>query len=532
MLPALNTQLHRLSCVMHHHAKHHFSTVKVGNPPLVNYLTFSPLLRGTIQQLDAIAPRFELEKGEVEILTHPADFYATLLEKIRNSKERIFLSSLYIGKGQHELVDLISEELSKKPKLKVDILLDCLRSTRDLPNYSTATLILPLVEKYGKHRVNLRLYHTPHLHGFKELITPPRLNEIYGLQHMKIYGVDDEVILSGANLSNDYFTNRQDRYYVFKNRDLTNYYHRVQNAISSLSYQISPSRSRKEGFFLDWPTSNKASEPSMNLERYQHDASRVLVPILTSKQKAVDLEPLDEKDGELEDIAKNDPVTIVYPISSFTPLLIQDQSTELQGILRVLSLLDNKLSKFTITAGYFNVHSQIRNRLINCQAQGNIITASPESNSFYKSKGISYYLPDAYVYNCQLFLQKLEKHSKQNGSDVKDRLKMYEWQNGIVNTPNGWSYHAKGLWITPPKEDTPCITVIGSSNYTKRSYGLDLETNALVITKDEELRSAMKGEVDNLMKHTSEVQLKDFTEGKRKVSYGVKVATKILTSML
>ena len=31
---------------------------------------------------------------------------------------------------------------------------------------------------------------------------------------------------------------------------------------------------------------------------------------------------------------------------------------------------------------------------------------------------------------------------------------------GIVNTPGGWSYHAKGLWITAPGEDEPSITVI------------------------------------------------------------------------
>jgi CDP-diacylglycerol---glycerol-3-phosphate 3-phosphatidyltransferase len=111
-------------------------------------------------------------------------------------------------------------------------------------------------------------------------------------------------------------------------------------------------------------------------------------------------------------------------------------------------------------------------------------------------------------------------------------VKMFEWQNGIVNTANGWSYHAKGLWINLPREEEPCMTIIGSSNYTKRSYGLDLETNALIITKDEELKKDMKGEIDNLLKYTNEVELKDFTEGKRKVSYGVKMATNIITTML
>lgn len=531
MLPAANIHLHRLAAVFQH-AKRHFSTIKVDNPPLNNYLTFNPVIRGTIQQLDSIAPRFELNKGEIEIITHPVKFYELLTNKIRNAQSRIFLSSLYIGKHQNELVDLIHDELQRKPKLKVDILLDCLRSTRDFPNHSTATLLVPLVEKFGKDRVNIRLYHTPHLHGYKELLTPPRLNEVFGLQHMKIYGFDNEVMLSGANLSQDYFTNRQDRYYLFKSKNLANYYHRVQNAVSSLSYQIAPSKGRKEGFYLDWPTSNLASQPHLNIERFINDSTRVLVPVLRSKGKDLKNEPVDEEDAKLEDTENiKDPVTIVYPISSFTPLLKPDQSTELQGILRVLSLLDNKNSKFTITAGYFNVHPSISSKLINCQAHGDIITASPESNSFYKSKGISYYLPDAYVYNCQLFLEQAKKQQSK-GSDIKNRIRMLEWQNGIVNTPNGWSYHAKGLWVSLPGEKEPCISVIGSSNYTKRSYGLDLETNALIITKDEELKKAMKNEIDNLLEHTSEVKLEDFTEGKRKVSLGVKLATSILTKML
>lgn len=532
MFPAMNIQFHRFAAVFTH-ARRHFSTIKVDNPPLNNYLTFNPLLRGTIQQLDSIAPRFELHKGEIEIINHPVKFYELLKNKIRNAQSRIFLSSLYIGKHQNELVEIIYNELQNKPNLKVDILMDFLRSTRDLPKHSTVDLLLPLVEKFGKDRVNIRLYHTPHLHGWKELITPKRINEVYGLQHMKIYGIDNEIILSGANLSEDYFTNRQDRYYLFKSKNLANYYHRVQNAVSSLSYQVVFSKGRKEGFYLDWPSSNLASQPHLNIERFISDSTRVLVPVLKSKSKDTNFEPFDKDDGELDETEdKKDPVTIVYPISSFTPLIKPDQSTELQGILRILSLLDSKNSKFTITAGYFNVHPLIKSRLINCQSKGDVITASPESNSFYKSKGISYYLPDAYVYNCQLFLEDLEKKTIKSSSDLKKRVKMLEWQNGIVNTPNGWSYHAKGLWINLPHEKEPSISVIGSSNYTKRSYGLDLESNALIITKDEELKKSMKEEVDNLLQHTSEVELKDFTDGKRKVNYGVKLATNILTKML
>lgn len=40
-------------------------------------------------------------------------------------------------------------------------------------------------------------------------VLPPRVNEVIGVQHIKAYVFDDDVIMSGANLSNDYFTKRQ-----------------------------------------------------------------------------------------------------------------------------------------------------------------------------------------------------------------------------------------------------------------------------------------------------------------------------------
>lgn len=41
------------------------------------------------------------------------------------------------------------------------------------------------------------MYHTPNLTGLKKKYVPKRINEGWGLQHMKLYGVDDEIIMSG-----------------------------------------------------------------------------------------------------------------------------------------------------------------------------------------------------------------------------------------------------------------------------------------------------------------------------------------------
>jgi CDP-diacylglycerol--glycerol-3-phosphate 3-phosphatidyltransferase len=91
----------------------------------------------------------------------------------------------------------IRKALQRNPLLKVSILADALRGTRRNSSPSTADLIAPLVEDFGHERVEVRMYHTPRLRGFCKWLLPERLNEGFGVQHMKLYGVDDEIIISG-----------------------------------------------------------------------------------------------------------------------------------------------------------------------------------------------------------------------------------------------------------------------------------------------------------------------------------------------
>lgn len=55
-------------------------------------------------ELDRIAPSFKVNGSQINILRTPAEFYETLKDKIRHAEKRIFLSTLYIGKTEKELV--------------------------------------------------------------------------------------------------------------------------------------------------------------------------------------------------------------------------------------------------------------------------------------------------------------------------------------------------------------------------------------------------------------------------------------------
>jgi CDP-diacylglycerol---glycerol-3-phosphate 3-phosphatidyltransferase len=98
-------------------------------------------------------------------------------------------------------------------------------------------------------------------------------------------------------------------------------------------------------------------------------------------------------------------------------------------------------------------------------------------------------------------------------SGMKDSIKMEEWRHVARGNPlDGWTYHAKGIWITPPNCKHPVLTLIGSSNFTRRSDQLDLESTCVVITKDPQLQSSLTDEITHLRKYAQETSISKLNE--------------------
>ncbi|KAK9470284.1 uncharacterized protein V1510DRAFT_286840, partial [Dipodascopsis tothii] len=469
-----------------------------------------PAVAKLAAKLDQLAPRFALGRGQVEILSEPRDFYNTLKTKILAAKRSVFLATLYIGKSEHEFIETLQTSLRQNPDLQVSILTDALRGTREQPGPCCASLLAALDAEFGD-RVRIRMFHTPNLRGLKKSLVPRRLNEGWGLQHMKLYGFDDEIVLSGANLSQDYFSDRQDRYYVFKSAPLTAYYRRIHDAVCSLSYAVRAD-AREAGFRLEWPAENPGPRPSKSARAFREAAAALLLPLVRPPLAAEPAEPAE---------------TVVYPVSQFAPLLPEGTSTEAPAVGHLLDMLsaDNRF-EWMFTAGYFNMHPAYRTKLLAATAPGTVVTAAPEANGFYKSAGISGALPPAYIVLAHRFLQ--------DASTARAAIQLREWQRGVVNTPGGWSYHAKGIWAGLPVAggSLPFVATIGSSNFTRRSHTLDLESNAIILTADPALRAAMAAEIKGLTAHTTEMTEADFHKPEREVGPGVRLALSILGGML
>ncbi|ODV90214.1 hypothetical protein CANCADRAFT_24094 [Tortispora caseinolytica NRRL Y-17796] len=456
-----------------------------------------------MRYLDNLAPKFFLGKGQVEIISLPVDFYETLKQKISTAKRRIFLSTLYIGPSQHELVNCLRDALLKNRDLQVTILIDALRGTREHPKGPcSASLLVPLVREFPD-RVAVRLYHTPNLSGLSKKFMPRLLWEGKGVQHQKAYGFDDTVILSGANLSTAYFTIRQDRYYMFHSAALTDYYLDMQKTLMDLSFDCQPSN--ENVFNVVWPDTNIAPNPVYDAANYKAAATLAMARLLGPRSHT-----------HHQDVRPSEAITVVYPISQLTPILDQQISTEHPAIVAISNYIANSPvnPNWWLTAGYFNVHSDYSSPLFKAKGQGTVIVAAPEANGFFGARGPAGYIAGAYLQLTKKFYNLIKK----NNSPID----MLEWRNGTVHEEGGWSYHAKGIWATAGDEN-PVLTLIGSSNYTMRSHSLDLESNVVLMTSDPELQRSMRAEVDKLTKHCTLVTDEHLQQEERAVPASTRV---------
>lgn len=119
--------------------------------------------------------------------------------------------------------------------------------TKHLPSASSSTHTNTTVPLSGtaappSHRllqVDVSLYHHPHPSSSR-LSGMGRVSEALGVQHAKVFSTDTRhTIITGANLSDDYFTKRMDRYLVVReNRYVGHWFSEVVKSIASASHPV------------------------------------------------------------------------------------------------------------------------------------------------------------------------------------------------------------------------------------------------------------------------------------------------------
>ena len=406
---------------------------------------FSRLIIMGIENFSFLAkklPGFRLHGSQIRIIQEPSQFYQELLTRSELSEERIVMSALYWGTETREkkLRDAVSARLSSTPGLRVKILLDWCRGSRMVRGESSVSLLQSLVDTGGGGRCRLSFYQTPQLRGPLNRVLPSKWNELIGLQHCKVYIFDDSVIVSGANLSQDYFTNRQDRYVLIENcRGLADYYEELIDNVAEFSFTINKSGIMEEN----------SKYRGLSFKPFVKKVSDQIHQFISSQQSInkINFECSDRED------------TFIFPTVQMG-LYNVNQDCEITS--DVLQAGANK-SVFYFATGYFNLIERYMSNLIETsKTEFNILMAHPQANGFLGARFPAGGIPHAYTLMASQFLQRIRS------AGLGDRIGMYEYRR------RGWTFHGKGVWYC--EEGGPLLTMVGSPNFGYRSEKRDLES--------------------------------------------------------
>ncbi len=296
-------------------------------------------------------------------------------------------------------------------------------------------------------------------------------------------------------MSEDYFTNRQDRYVVVEDCEpLADYCHSLVDRISTFSLRLTNQGSFNqddrwqdghpyEGSFDKFTKSVKNS-----LTQFQNDFAQKHSPSTSCENKSD---------------------TWIFPTLQLGVCDVRGDSRTTTDFLRSGA----PGSSFKFATGYFNLIKDYQNVLINESASNfDLVMAHPKANGFYQAKGPAGGIPPAYTLITKQFFDKVKQ---KNGS--ADRIKLFEYQR------SGWTFHGKGLWYyLPQSKNRPIATMVGSPNFGFRSVEKDLEAQFTIVTTNEQLQDVFHKEYDNMFKWTNQVNDSTFHEEGRHIPLWVR----------
>lgn len=295
-----------------------------------------------------------------------------------------------------------------------------------------------------------------------------------GVHHIKAYLFDDSLLISGANLSEQYFTNRQDRYTWINDDKLTQFYDELIKTIGSLSHSLNT-----DGELI---LEDNVPDPSIDPDQFNKFTNDKIETFIKHYREKC---PFDPTIGD----------TWIFPTVQIGPSKIDYDRLITKEIFKNTP----PDSSLYLTSPYFNFTDEYQQLILENKANNiEIIVASPQANGFYTGKGLSGSIPWAYNLVLKKFFEELNESHK---IILKEYIK------------DNWTFHGKGVWIDLGSENS-LLTLIGSSNFGVRSVERDVESQVVILTKNANLIEKFKEERDNIFKDSKVVKKSTFDERK------------------
>lgn len=457
---------------------------------------------GTATQLvQALAERcagFVVPAQHVQVLDQPQDYYQALLDGVQSSRSRITLAALYLGtsKLERRLVDAIAQRCRQVSGLSVTVLLDHSRGTRGGAAASSAALLRPLVQQFPG-QVRLCFLQLPQMRSGWTRVLPPRYNEALGVQHLKAYAFDDTLVMSGANMSHDYFTNRQDRYWRFVDcTALAQFHHLLVDQLAPFAHEL------RAGDAMPLPHSPPSSVQGRTL--------------VQSMRKTLEAALRDQRlSGAAVAAALGQPDAAV----ALSTLQLPAVGVEVDHwATRAVFQHGDPTSCLSVATGYLNLPREYQELLVARPGRVRVVTAAPQANGFYRAPRLAGAVATAYSEIAREFYTRVKRAGR--GEDVE----LHEFVRPA------WTFHGKGLWLsggapgqgeeaagagremprqsrdaTGAEREAPWLASIGSPNFGFRSVQVDLESQLFVASSSTTLRQAWQAEVDALFADCEQV---------------------------
>ena len=241
---------------------------------------------------------------------------------------------------------------------------------------------------------------------------------------------------SRANINKTYFDNRQDRYLKLKNcSNLCKFFIDIIETIAKQSFKVEINNDKSIFIGEHHPYEGDNTQYCRQVEKNLSSLMKTY-QILYPKPQTL----------------SNDQVLVIPLIQMGMFNINNDRDFNIY----LYSHLPFK-AKLYLATSYFNITKEYETELIDNKRDDiviSLLTASPQANGFYGSRGISRYVPVGYSENERKFFSKVKtKYSND------EHIQMFEYYR------SQWTYHAKGLWLYENDNHYPTLTCIGSPNF-------------------------------------------------------------------
>ena len=409
---------------------------------------------------------------QVTCLSGPREFYDALLRGVSESTRDVTLCALYLGTGpkSRALVEAVALQCRKHPALRVQFLFDASRGTRGRKRgASSACLLAPLLAEFPD-RVTASFYTMPLLERLPARAPSP-LDEVIAVSHLKAMVFDDAVLLTGANLSEDYFTDRMDRYVRFADAaPFASYWSDLVRAVARFSSSLTVGGQGDEG---------AGGAPRWQLSATPGARRGDRAAALAAEVAELQRRPAPSAGARAFD-------TWALPTFLEPAYYAQDARIACQILEELPAGAQVQLS-----SAYWNPTEELLRALAAAAARGSVdvLSAAPRSHGFSGARGVKKLVPHCFHHVEEAFLARMRAEERRGS------LRLSLWER------DKWTFHGKGLWLSSGAADAVEMTVVGSSNFGVRSFRRDMEAQAVLLTSCPGLQQRLAREAQLLWRH-------------------------------